>query len=250
MKQVQLARVGAKKVEIHIVGSVKFSALELSWAPNWQFPWFGDTCLQKCSCLRVGNAFGCMHMFFLLIWSSVRIQITNFPAENLLRSRSLWAICKITAKRLFLVGLKKLEVSALAQEALQCYLQLLNWRQRVDPMQDDPGVTFLIETQTFLFSYSYQTILNAEKMSVFNFFILIKVRRLKSERVSEIEKEEWKLMQLNCSFQQPQESSAMKMTFPYNWHFLAGAILWFASACVRRPSWRGSFSFSYPSNGI
>lgn len=83
-------------------------------------------------------------------------------------------------------------------------------------MQDDPGVTFLIETQTFLFSYSYQTILNAEKMSVFNFFILIKVRRLKSERVSEIEKEEWKLMQLNCSFQQPQESSAMKMTFPYN----------------------------------
>lgn len=50
--------------------------------------------------------------------------VTNFHAENLLRSGSLWAVCKITAKRLFLVELKKLEVSALAQEALQCHLQL------------------------------------------------------------------------------------------------------------------------------
>jgi len=83
-------------------------------------------------------------------------------------------------------------------------------------MHNDPGVTFLIETRTFLCNYSYKTILNAEKMGVFNFFILIKVKRLKSKRESEIEKEEWKLMQLNCSFQQPQESSAMKMTFPYN----------------------------------
>lgn len=37
-----LARVGAKKVEMHIVGSVKVSALEISWTLNWQFPWFGD----------------------------------------------------------------------------------------------------------------------------------------------------------------------------------------------------------------
>lgn len=119
-----LARVGAKKVEMHIVGSVKVSALEISWTLNWQFPWFGDTCLQKCGCLHLGNAFGCMHMIFLLIWSSIWIQVTNFHAENLLRSGSLWAICKITAKRLFLVELKKLGVSALAQEALQCHLQL------------------------------------------------------------------------------------------------------------------------------
>lgn len=222
-------------------------ALEVPWAPDWQFPWSGDSPLSAvASCWGMPSAVYVFHIFFLLICSSVWIQLTNFPVENLLRCGSLWAIWKIRTEHL----LKCWRLQPRHGKLFSAIFNFLNWRQRVNPAAQWSWSNLSnLNSLTFLHNYRYKMLLNAENMLGFYFFF-IKVKRLKTKREREMGREGWKLMQLNCSFQQPQESSAMKMTFPYNWHFPAGAILWFAAACVRRPSWRGSFSFSYPSNGI
>lgn len=108
-------------------------------------------------------------------------------------------------------------------------------------LHNHPGVTFLIEI--FNLSAVIDIIFYWMQKRWLFYIFWIKVKRLKNKRESETEKEGWKLMQLSCCFQQPQEGSGIKMTFPYNWHFLAGAVFWFAAACVQRPSWRGSLVF-------
>lgn len=90
-------------------------------------------------------------------------------------------------------------------------------------LHNHPGVTFLIEIFHLSAQLQIQIFTECRKGSCSEFF-LAKVKRLKNKRESETEREGWKLMQLSCSFQQPQESSAMEMTFPCNWHFLAGAV--------------------------